>query len=169
MVKEKSKVYFGLGSNLDDPEKNIINGLRMLKMKGIELLKLSSLYYTEPVGKEDQPYFYNMVAKGLTSYTPEELLKVIKDIEKLLGRVWTEKWGPRIIDIDILFYNDLILNTPELTIPHPELHKRDFVLVPFTEIEPDFVHPVFKKTIEELLHSPHQRKEVKWHKFIGAI
>jgi 2-amino-4-hydroxy-6-hydroxymethyldihydropteridine diphosphokinase len=162
-------VYLGLGSNLGEAEKNIINGLRYLKMSKLELLKLSSLYYTEPVGKEDQPYFYNMVVKASTNYSPDELLKVIKEIEKALGRVWTEKWGPRIIDIDILFYGSKIVNKENLIIPHPELHKRDFVLIPMAEIEPNFLHPVFNKTIEELLEQPHERKEVKWFKFIEAI
>lgn len=159
-------VYLSLGSNIGKRENNIVNALRILKLKGIELLKLSSLYETEPVGKEDQPYFYNMVTKSISPYQPEELLEIIKEIETDMGRTWTQKWGPRLIDIDILFFDDRIINTEKLVIPHPELHKRDFVLIPMAEIEPEFVHPVLRKTIEEILYLSHERKKVKWVKFI---
>ncbi len=173
MVENKKStqhiVYLSLGSNVGEREKNIINALRLLKLKGIELTRLSSLYETEPVGMEDQPLFYNMVMQGTSPYGPEKLLKVIKEIELEIGRVWTQKWGPRAIDIDILFFNDQIINRDELIIPHPELHKRDFVLIPMAEIEPEFVHPILKKTIEEILNLPHQRKKVVWVKFLGAI
>ncbi len=169
MVEENTPrftVYLSLGSNIGERENNIINALRILKLKGIELIKLSSLYKTEPVGKENQPYFYNMVAKAISPYQPEELLNIIKEIETEMGRIWTQKWGPRLIDIDILFFDDRIINTEKLIIPHPELHKRDFVLIPMAEIEPEFMHPVLNKTIEEILNLPHERKKVEWVKFI---
>ncbi|MBN1898060.1 MAG: 2-amino-4-hydroxy-6-hydroxymethyldihydropteridine diphosphokinase [Spirochaetes bacterium] len=162
-------VYLSLGSNIGDREKNIINALRLLKIKGIPITKMSSLYESEPVGIEDQPWFYNMVIKISSSLQPDKILKIVKDIEAEIGRMWTTKWGPRVIDIDILFYEDQIVNMENLVIPHKEFHNRDFVLVPMVEIEPDFIHPVLKKSIEDILESPRKRKKVIWVKFLGAV
>jgi len=123
----------------------------MLEESGFIVKKTSSLYETSPWGVTNQPYFLNLVLKGETKLSPEELLKKIKNIEKAMGRKTLEKWGPRIIDIDILFYKEKIINTPLLKIPHPQLHKRAFVLVPLKEIAPRLVHPLLKKTGQQML------------------
>ena len=117
----------------------------------LTITKKSSLYETEPVGKKDQPWFFNMVIEGETNLSPEDLLRTCQAIEKKLGRVEGEKWGPRPIDIDILLYGDLVLNLPHLTIPHSRLHLRNFVLQPLSEIAPNIIHPISKKLIKELL------------------
>lgn len=111
----------------------------------------SSIIETAPWGKTDQPAFLNQVLKIKTRFPPFFLMESLLDIEKAMGRNRTEKWGPRIIDIDILFFNNRIINEEGLCIPHPHLHEREFVLKPMVEIAPDFVHPVLQKTMSELL------------------
>ena len=106
---------------------------------------------TEPWGVRDQPKFINMAAKMETSLGPEKLLNILKKIEVEMGRIPTIRWGPRVIDLDILFYDDLIMKTPDLEIPHPGIKDREFVLRPLAEIAPDKVHPVLKKSVKELL------------------
>lgn len=114
------------------------------------MLKVSSLYETEPVDYKDQPWFLNLVCSVETDLPPQALLKLAKTIEKNLGRKLTRRFGPRLIDIDILFYDDLVLDSPDLIIPHPRLAERAFVLVPLKEIAPNLVHPLLEATIEEL-------------------
>ncbi|MFN3739075.1 MAG: 2-amino-4-hydroxy-6-hydroxymethyldihydropteridine diphosphokinase [Thermodesulfovibrionales bacterium] len=145
-------VYIGIGSNIGNREKNCLEAIRLMEEKGIKVIKRSSLYETEPWGVKDQPMFINMVIEAETEYAPAELLNLLKSIERAMGRTETKRWGPRIIDLDILFYNNLILNTPELRIPHPYIHERDFVLKPLSEIAPELEHPVLKKRIKELHH-----------------
>lgn len=145
------KVYLLLGSNLGNREKNIDNAINELKACGIIISKKSSLYNTAPWGYTEQPEFLNQAIECLTSLEPVELLREIKKIERKLGREKTFRYGPRIIDIDIIFYDDLILKSNELTIPHPFMHKRDFVLKPLCEIAPNFVHPELKLSIKNLL------------------
>jgi 2-amino-4-hydroxy-6-hydroxymethyldihydropteridine diphosphokinase len=142
--------YLGLGSNLGEREANIASALKMLGQEA-RIVKVSSLYETEPVGYKDQPWFLNCVCSVETDLSPQALLKLAKTIEKNLGRKPTHRFGPRLIDIDILFYDDLILDSPDLTIPHPRLMERAFVLVPLKEIAPDLVHPLSVLTIKELL------------------
>jgi 2-amino-4-hydroxy-6-hydroxymethyldihydropteridine diphosphokinase len=157
-------IFLGLGANLGDRGANLQMALGDLERWGVRVLRCSSIYETVPflpktasgvgsgsAGKTDQPDFYNLVVRVQTDRSPEDLLTVIHAIERSLGRVRREKWGPRPIDLDILFYGDLVVGHPELTIPHPHLAERRFVLVPLAEIAPAFVHPVFKKTVEELL------------------
>lgn len=143
-------VYLGIGSNLGEREENCLKAVRALTEKGIIVKKVSTLYETEPWGVKEQPDFINFAVEAETDLFPGVLLQVIKEIEKQMGRAETYKWGPRIIDIDILFYDDLIYDSTELKIPHPLMHERGFVLLPLSEIAPEKVHPVLKKTINEL-------------------
>jgi len=129
-----SIVYLSLGSNIKNKRKNLQNAIKLLKKNNIKILKISSLYKTEPVGYKNQPYFFNICIKAKTTLNPKELLYIIKKIEKQMGRKSHVKWGPRIIDIDILFYNNIILKGKQLTIPHPEIKNRKFVLIPLNEV-----------------------------------
>ena len=146
-----SVVYLGLGSNLGEREKNCLEAIKLLKENGIAVVRQSSLIETEPWGMTDQPHFINMAAEVETGLPPHQLLALLMSIENKMGRDRTMKWGPRIIDLDILLYDDLIIDTEELTVPHPFLHERDFVLRPLAEIAPDKVHPLLKKTVRKLL------------------
>ena len=140
-------VYLGLGSNLGDREKNISLAMDSLKQRDILILKQSTIIETEPVGGPPQDKFLNAVIMAETSLTPFELLKTIKDIEKDLGRTQTIRNGPRTIDIDILLYQNVMINTSELAIPHPRMSQREFVMIPLKEIAP--------RLAEEFVHASH--------------
>lgn len=129
-------VYLGLGSNLGRKRKNIRIALTELEKYDIKVVKVSSLRTTKPVGYEDQPDFVNAVAEIKTIVSPRKLLRIVKKIEKDMGRKRTRRWGPRLIDIDILLYGDRTMNTACLTLPHPRLADRSFVLEPLREIAP---------------------------------
>jgi 2-amino-4-hydroxy-6-hydroxymethyldihydropteridine diphosphokinase len=144
-------VYLSLGSNLGNHEENILYAGKILEETGFKIKKTSSLYKTSPWGNTDQPYFLNLVLEGETKLSPQRLLKKIETIEKTLGRKKGEKWGPRKIDIDILFYDNKIIKTSNLKIPHPELHKRNFVLIPLKEIAPNLIHPLLKQSVQQML------------------
>jgi len=122
----------------------------MLEERGIRAVKTSALVETEPWGVKEQPPFINMALEAETDLDPEALLGTLKDIERALGRRETFRWGPRTADLDILFYDDLVMESDTLQIPHPFLHARDFVLTPLAEIAPGKVHPILKKTIAVL-------------------
>ena len=146
-----SRVYIGIGSNLGNREENCKRAIELLPENGIRVAGCSSMIETEPWGVTDQPRFINMVIETETALGPEELLKALEKIERDVGRVPEVRWGPRAIDLDILLYNNLVMKTPDLEIPHPEIKERDFVLKPLAEIAPDVMHPVLKKSIKELL------------------
>ncbi len=143
-------IYLALGTNLGKRTANLRRAIQALPPV-ITVLAESPVYETPPWGVTNQPDFLNMVLKGETRLAPLELLQVLKQIESELGRVPTIRYGPRLIDIDILFYDDCILDTPELTIPHPRLHERAFVLVPLNDLAPALVHPVLGKPVSALL------------------
>ncbi len=143
-------VYLSLGSNIGNRKKNLQQAIIELEKNNINSVKLSSLYETEPIGPK-QRKFYNMAGKFNTKLQPKELLNQLKQIEKKLGRTKTFRWGPRIIDIDILFYGKRIIKTKNLVIPHKEIINRAFVLVPIKEIAPNLIHPLYRKKIVTLL------------------
>lgn len=145
-----SIVYIGIGSNLGERRENCINAIKLLQDGGVTVIKRSSMIETEPWGVKDQPHFINMAIEAETSLSPQELLRCMKDIELSMGRVESVHWGPRVIDLDILFYDDRIIDSADLKIPHPHLHERDFVLMPLMEIAPEKIHPVLKTKICEL-------------------
>jgi 2-amino-4-hydroxy-6-hydroxymethyldihydropteridine diphosphokinase len=143
-------VYLGLGSNLGDRKENLGKALEYLSQR-LGVIGKSSIYDTEPMENLAQPRFLNMVCQAKTMLKPEDLLTLVKGIERKIGRQPGRPNSPRPIDIDILFYGDKVINTPELKIPHPRMASRAFVLVPLAEIAPTLVHPVNKKTAKEML------------------
>ena len=143
--------FIGIGSNTGDKEENCREAIDKLGKSCGNIKKISSVHITEPWGLRDQPSFVNMAVNIETAMDPETLLRALKAIESDMGRKETFKWGPRCIDLDILVYDDVVMDTDALTIPHPMLHQRKFALAPLEEIAPELVHPVKGKTIRELL------------------
>ncbi|MFC1539706.1 2-amino-4-hydroxy-6-hydroxymethyldihydropteridine diphosphokinase [Candidatus Latescibacterota bacterium] len=142
--------YLGLGSNVGDRFGNLFDAVERLNSNsGITVTNVSHVYETDPVGVVDQPDYLNAAAQVETVWEPELLLKICLDIEHEMGRIRAERWGPRIIDIDILFYGDSIIGIPGLTVPHPLLETRAFVLFPLSDIVPELVHPSCGRTIKE--------------------
>lgn len=146
-----SKVWIALGSNMGDGRKNLDKAVENMNKNGVKVEKISTYIETEPYGYTEQDNFVNAVCIAETELSPRELLKTLLAIELEMGRVRLIRWGPRIIDLDILFYEDLIIDEEDLKVPHIEIQKRSFVLEPMDEISPEKVHPVFKKTVHELL------------------
>ncbi len=144
------EAFIGIGSNLGNKLKNCLEAVNRISSFA-SVKKLSSPYITSPYGDLDQAWFVNCACKVETELSPEELLDACLSVEKDMGRVRVRRWGPRLIDLDILFYGDLIIQTERLFIPHPGIKERLFVLAPLVEIEKDLVHPVYGKTVEELL------------------
>lgn len=146
-----SKVWIALGSNMGEGRKNLDLAIKMMNERGVLVEKVSTYIETEPYGYTEQDNFVNAVCIAETKLSPRELLEVLLKIELDMGRVRIIKWGPRIIDLDILFYEDLIIDEEDLKVPHIEIQKRSFVLEPMNEISPDKIHPVFKKSVNQLL------------------
>lgn len=145
-------VYLALGSNMGDRLANLKQAVAALSPQ-IEVKAKSRVYETPPWGYTDQPAFLNQVLKGETYVEPGPLLKHLKRLEIALGRVPSFQNGPRLIDIDVLFYDDLVRDTPPLILPHPRLHERGFVLMPLNDIASELVHPTMRKTVREMLES----------------
>jgi 2-amino-4-hydroxy-6-hydroxymethyldihydropteridine diphosphokinase len=154
-------IYLSLGSNVGDRTENIAQAVSALGAHGICVTKQSSLYETEPVEFREQDWFLNCVVEATTDLTPELLMQTLLKVERGLGRQRRVPKGPRVIDMDILLFGSDIMSTPEIDIPHPRMAERRFVLVPFTEIAPDAIHPVLKKTIAALLACTPDRSEVR--------
>jgi GTP cyclohydrolase-4 len=152
-----ARIFLGLGTNMGDRRLNLEKALHALSQK-IEVSKVSRLYDTAPVGNTRQARFLNLACEAETVLNAPELLAFAKTIEKNMGRLPGPVNSPRPIDIDILFYNNLVINTPELVIPHPRLAERAFVLVPLAEIAPDLVHPISGQKIKDTL------TELQWEK-----
>jgi len=153
-ITERTPViaYLGLGANLGDPEAQLQEALQRLNdAEEVEVTRVSTFYRNPPLGPENQPWYINAVARVRTRLGPEELLRLLQRIEADMGRERGERWGPRIIDLDLLLYNGEVIFTPKLVVPHPEMHRRVFVLTPLAEIAPRAWHPVLGKSAEDLL------------------
>ncbi len=151
--KLMATVFLGIGSNRGNRAKQCARALELLQEYGVKIIARSSIYKTEPWGRREQPWFLNMVVEAETDHAPHALLAHVKKIESKLGRTETVRWGPREIDIDILLYDDIIVQDHDLVIPHPLMHKREFVLRPLAEIAPHQMHPVVMKNMKDLLRN----------------
>jgi 2-amino-4-hydroxy-6-hydroxymethyldihydropteridine diphosphokinase len=149
---ELARVFIGLGSNIEPREQHIRDAVKLLRSIG-EIVKISPVYETEPVGDVAQPMYLNAIVELLTQEGPFDLLQKLRGFEHEMGRKSRPRWHEREIDFDILFYEDLVLKSPELVIPHPEISRRAFVLAPLHDLDANFVHPVLRKTIWELLRA----------------
>jgi len=156
-----NRAILSLGSNVGNRLHHLAQAKGELAKEGFRIAKQSSIYETAAWGNEDQDDFYNEVIELETKFSAKELMQSILHIEQSMGRIRKQKWEARIIDIDILFFNDEIIHSDNLTIPHPHLHKRKFILIPLNEILPETIHPILKKTISTLLHELDDSLQVK--------
>ncbi|HUY14764.1 MAG TPA: 2-amino-4-hydroxy-6-hydroxymethyldihydropteridine diphosphokinase [Terriglobia bacterium] len=154
------RIYLSLGSNRGDRAGTIRNALELLHDSGLEVVRVSSFYRTQPVDFTPQPWFVNCVAELQTGLLPLKLLHACKAVERALGRRPGVAKGPRVIDIDILLYEDIVIRSAELTVPHPRMGGRRFVLVPLKELAPDLRHPVTGQTVVEMLHDSQDHSQV---------
>lgn len=146
-----NRVFLLLGTNLGDRHRNLLVAKDLLEITVGKIIKRSSTYETAAWGQTDQSSFLNEVIEISTLQSPHELLSTILSVEEQMGRLRKEKWGPRLIDIDLLLYSDITIESGTLVVPHPQMHKRRFTLVPLAEIAEDFIHPVLQKSIKQLL------------------
>ncbi|MGF2413686.1 2-amino-4-hydroxy-6-hydroxymethyldihydropteridine diphosphokinase [Ferruginibacter sp.] len=156
-----NKIYLLLGSNQQQPQKQLILAQKIIAKKLGSIIRLSSVYSTEAWGNTNQPDFLNQVIIAQTKLTAEQAMQTILAIEKEMGRIRTKKNAPRIIDIDILFLNKEIIHTQNLVVPHPQIQNRNFVLVPLNQLSPNFKHPLLNKTVRQLLKSSPDTLTVK--------
>ena len=154
-------IYLSLGSNLGDRAKNLERAIEALEEIGVHVLRRSSIYETEPVDFLAQPWFLNCVVEAETSLGPRQLLEGLQAIERKLGSKKLVPRGPRIVDLDILFYEAAVIHESGMEIPHPRLAERRFVLVPLAEMVPEFLHPILRKTAAELLTATPDRSAVR--------
>lgn len=155
-----AEAFIAIGSNLNDRKKYMINAVKEL-CSFSKIVIIAPLYKSEPYGFTNQPYFFNSAILLETDVGPQELLDKLKGVEKKLGRKSCKRWGPRKVDLDIIFYNQKIVKTDQLTIPHSDFHNRNFVLRPLADIAPDFVSPVHHETISQLLGSCQDETKIK--------
>lgn len=155
-----STAYVALGSNLGDRRANLRLALEKLRQHKIDVADVSTFFSTKPYGVTDQPDFLNAVCRVETDLPPLELLHTLLAIEQEMGRVRLRHWGERNIDLDLLLYDDVCMNTPELTLPHPDMQNRDFVLLSLAELDCELVHPVLHKTIGQLQEELLSRSEI---------
>ena len=154
--------FIAIGSNLGTPKENCIEAINIISSNpNIKIISKSSFYQTAPVGNTKQDWFINAVIKVSTQLNSDILLSAILKIESKMGRIRKEKWGPRIIDLDLLFYDNLVIKQKDLTLPHPEIDKRNFVLQPLNEIGENFIHPSLNKSINTLLKESKDNSVVK--------
>lgn len=165
MENETITAYVGLGSNLGDRAGNLLLAVRGLFESSLRVMRLSAIYETEPVGVENHHPYLNMVAEiSVTNVSPSQVLARMFRIEYLLGRRQKFTKAPRTADLDLLLYGNVIINTPLLTLPHPELHNRKFVLVPLNELSPTIYHPAMQKTVQEILYKTSDDSNVaRWN------
>ncbi len=151
-MSQKARAFIGAGANLGEPVRQIRQAIDALqKIPGVGLLGASSFYRTQPMGPIAQPPFVNAVFSLECGISAQELLALLLSVEEKMGRIRRERWGPRVIDLDLLFFDEAIISEQGLEVPHPRLHERRFVLTPLVEIAPDVVHPVLKKSAFDLL------------------
>lgn len=156
-------VFIGIGSNLGNPlDRCREAGRRLSAAEGVSLVTVSSLYRTEPVGPAKQGWFVNGVCRLSTSLSPLELLRCMKGIEAEMGKRVEYRWGPRVIDLDLLLYGESVVDLPDLQVPHLRMHVRRFVLQPLLEISPDLRHPVLKKSVKQLLSQLKEDKRIEF-------
>jgi 2-amino-4-hydroxy-6-hydroxymethyldihydropteridine diphosphokinase len=156
----RAKVFLLLGSNMGDKKQQLEKAISLIRKECGPIKRSSSIYETEPWKVEGQDVYYNMAVEIETTLTPDTLLKQIKHIEKEMGRQSREKWAPREIDIDILFFGRKVIKQKELQIPHPHMHERNFAILPMMEIAPDFKHPTLDHSMEDLYEKSTDNCEV---------
>ncbi len=161
MVAQKKTIYLSLGSNVGDRAAHIARAIEALNAAGVRVLRQSSLYSTEPVDLRTQSWFLNCVLEAETGLMPRQLLRVLQEIERALGRKRLVRSGPRVMDIDLLLYGSSVVHTAELEVPHPRMAERRFVLVPLAELAPALRHPTVRRTIAELLAETRDRSQVR--------
>ncbi len=157
------RVFLALGSNLGDRRTNIETAFKQLNKSGVKVQKVSSLYRTEPIGYTAQPWFLNCAAEAMTDLMPLQLLRRCQAIQREMGRRPGPRNGPRLIDIDILLYENVVMRSPEVTIPHPRMAERRFVLVPLAEIAGEAEHPITRQKISDMLASAPAAAVVRLH------